>query len=149
MNRVCSFGFLAVVAVASLTWLNANTALARKQYSEQFIDKYITPTPTTPAQKAIDADVKSVGCAVCHVGPGGKNKKERNAYGAALQEILGKKNEKAVDKIKAALDKVAKESSNPGDAKAPTFGDLLKEGKLPAPAEKKAATADPEPAADK
>jgi hypothetical protein len=135
MKRVCSFGFVAVVAVASLTWLNANTALARKQYSEQFIDKYITPTPTTPAQKAIDAEVKSVKCGVCHLGPGGSKKKERNAYGAALQKLLGK-NEKALDKIQAGLDAIAKDSSNPADGKAPTFGDLLKDGKLPAPAEK-------------
>ena len=135
MKRVCSFGLVAVVALVSLTCLNTRTAFARKQYSEAFIEKYVTATPSTPAQKALDAEVKSVKCGVCHMGPGGSKKKERNAYGAALAEAVGK-NEKAPAKIDAALDKVAKESSIPGDAKAPTFGDLLKEGKLPAPAEK-------------
>ncbi len=135
MKRVCSFGLTAIVAVASLGWLNAGTALARKQYSDEFSKKYATDTPSTPAQKAIHEEIKAVKCGVCHMGPGGSKKKERNAYGAALQKVVGK-NEKAVEKIDAALDAVAKESSKAGDSKAPTFGDLLKDGKLPAPAEK-------------
>ncbi len=85
MKRVFSFGLTAVVALASLTWLNAGTALARKQYSEAFIKKYVTEDPATPAQKSLDAEVKSVKCGVCHMGPGGSKKKERNAYGAAYK----------------------------------------------------------------
>ena len=41
------------------------------------------------------------------------------------------KNEKDVDKIKEALEAVEKEHSKPGDEKSPTFGELIKEGKLP------------------
>jgi hypothetical protein len=141
MKSVCSFGLTAVVALASLAALNVGTAHARKQYSDEFVKTYITDSPSTPAQKAIEADVKAVKCGVCHVGPGGSKKKERNAYGAALQKQL-EKNEKDTGKIKAGLEAIAKDSSNPADAKAPTFGDLLKEGKLPAPAEKAAPAAD-------
>ena len=41
------------------------------------------------------------------------------------------KNEKDKEKILEALDKVAKEKSNPDDASSPTFGELIKSGKLP------------------
>ncbi len=47
------------------------------------------------------------------------------------------KKEKDAAKIDAALDTVAAESSDAAKPAAPTYGDLLKEGKLPAPAEKK------------
>ncbi len=130
MKSVCWFVLTAVVAVASIAWLNVGTAQARKQYSDEFIKKYVTEDPSTPAQKALDAEVKAVKCGVCHAGDKGANKKERNAYGAALQKAVGK-NEKNASAIDAALDKVADEHSVPGKDDSPTFGDLLKEGKLP------------------
>ena len=57
------------------------------------------------------------------------DKKEKNNYGAAFGKALGAKNEKDGEKIKAALIKAEGEKSAV-DGK--TFGDLLKDGKLPA-----------------
>ncbi len=68
---------------------------------------------------------KKFECKVCHPG---KSKKQRNDYGTALAKALGKKNEKDEDKIKEAIEKVAKEESS---TKGKTFGDLIKDGKLP------------------
>ena len=70
-----------------------------------------------------------VSCNVCHPV---KSKKMRNNYGAALQKELGvtdrKKWEKDLTKVAAALKKLEDKKSHVKDK---TFGDLIKEGKLP------------------
>lgn len=66
-----------------------------------------------------------VSCAVCHPS---KSKKDRNNYGAALTKALGAKKVKDVEKIKKALEKIAKEKSA---TEGKTFGDLIKAGELP------------------
>jgi hypothetical protein len=61
-----------------------------------------------------------------------KSKKLRNAYGQALDELLDREadaDNKA--KIDAALDKVAGMKCDPKDSKSGTFGDRIKQGKLP------------------
>jgi hypothetical protein len=75
------------------------------------------------------AEVETAKCNVCHKG---KSKKDRNAYGHALAERLDKKEDaKNVEKIRKALEEVAALSSDPAKADAPTFGQLIAEGKLP------------------
>jgi predicted nucleotide-binding protein (sugar kinase/HSP70/actin superfamily) len=65
-------------------------------------------------------------CVVCH--EAGDDKKKRNNYGEAMAKII-KAKESDADKIKEALEKTEKEKSAIKDK---TFGDLLKDGKLPA-----------------
>ena len=67
---------------------------------------------------------KKAKCGVCHPE---KDKKKKNDYGTAVGKGLEKKNEKDLDKIKAALKKA--ETQKNADGKA--FGDIIKEGKLP------------------
>lgn len=82
-------------------------------------------------EKTYEAVVKNEGkdgkltCAVCHEGD---DKKKRNNYGEALTKNIAKM-EKDEAKIKEAFEKTAKEKSAVKDK---TFGDLLKDGKLPA-----------------
>lgn len=99
-------------------------AVAFPPFQKQFLAKYADGTDEAFTMLAKD-DAK---CFVCHQG---KNKKNRNPYGAALAELIGKKDQKDTDKIIAALEKVASQSSNPEDSTAPTFGELIDEGKLP------------------
>lgn len=96
--------------------LLAQPASARKQYYDEFKEKYGSDKEFG---KAID-DAK---CFVCHVG---KSKKNRNEYGMALGKALSK-NEKDKSKIKEGLGKIESEKSSDGK----TFGELIKEGKLP------------------
>ena len=111
---------LALVAVAGLMMITApRQAAARPKYYKALITKYADA-------KEEAAKVK---CGVCHGGPKGKNKKQLSDYGKAMKKALGKKNEKDAAKIDAALDAAAKEKC--GDDT--TYGDLLKEGKLPPP----------------
>ena len=79
-------------------------------------------------------------CYVCHVK--GQKKKVRNVYGEALSKLLDKDNfkaarrkaepDKAMAEVQAALEKVEAMKVDPKAADSPTFGDLLKAGKLPA-----------------
>ena len=97
-------------------------AEARPNYNKEFWAKY---------DKEIGKFKETTKCNVCHFGA---EKKNRNDYGKAVGEALvskdvgGKKQETDLDKIKAALDKAAKEKSG---TEGKTFGDLIKDGKLP------------------
>ncbi|QDT67746.1 hypothetical protein MalM25_06490 [Planctomycetes bacterium MalM25] len=101
----------------------ATPSLAIKQFQDQYFEKYADGSDEGFSELAKEAK-----CYNCHQG---KKKKNRNAYGQALAEHLSKKDKKDVEKIVAALEKVAEESSNADDPDAPTFGELIAEGKLP------------------
>jgi len=74
--------------------------------------------------------LKKFRCLTCHQGK--KKKKNRNAYGEQLSELLDKKKDKKdKEKIVEALKKVAEMRSNPEEGESPTFGELIAEGKLP------------------
>jgi hypothetical protein len=101
----------------------ARPALAIKQFDTAFKNMYVKEG--TP----LAAEVEKAKCNVCHKG---KDKKERNAYGAALADRLDKKTDKDdVEKIKKMLEEVADLPSDPANAGSPKFGELIKEGKLP------------------
>jgi len=111
------------VAVAVMVSASARPAFAIKQFFDEFKAVYVK------ADTPLAAEVETAKCNVCHVG---KNKKDRNAYGDALAELLDKKEDaKNVEKIRQSLEKVAAMPSDPAKADAPTFGALIEEGKLP------------------
>ena len=116
MNRVARICLLSLVAcfVVGLVWFVCSDAQARPLYCKTFIEQY----PKVEAAK----DAK---CGICHPG---KEKTERNNYGQALCKTIGE-NEKDAAKVKAALTKTEAEKSA---VEGKTFGDLLKDGKLPA-----------------
>jgi hypothetical protein len=115
----CVVGIVLAVAAGS----SAREAYAIKQFFDEFKTVYVKDgTPLAAA-------VETAKCNVCHVG---KSKKDRNAYGNALAEKLDKKEDaKNVEKIRKALEDVEALPSDPAKADSPTFGALIKEGKLP------------------
>lgn len=106
---------LIAVAVAGLVLASAfaGGANARPAYKTEFEAKY-------PKVK----ENNKITCGVCHPE---KDKKVRNDYGTALGKVVAK-NEKDKGKIGEALGKIESEKSS---VEGKTFGDLLKEGKLP------------------
>jgi hypothetical protein len=117
-------------AVALACGGSAREAFAIKQFLEEFKAVYVKADSTDPAEKALAAAVDEAKCNVCHIK--GKDKKERNAYGEALAERLDKKADaKNVEKIRKALEEVAALPSEAGKADSPTFGAILKQGKVP------------------
>ena len=99
------------------------TAEARPQNRTQFLKQY---------PKVKDENPSSMNCLICHEPKADSESmpdtKKRNNYGQALMGVI-EKNERDADKIVEAMKKVEKENSA---IKGKTFGDLLKEGKLPA-----------------
>jgi hypothetical protein len=123
MIRSSRYACLVGVGVALVAGGFAREAFAIKQFADEFKAKYVKDG--TPLAAAVEA----AKCNVCHAG---KSKKERNAYGEALDKLLDKKNDKDnKEKIQKALDEVAAMSSDPSKPDAPTFGKLIEEGKLP------------------
>ena len=107
----------------ALVAFSARDAFAIKQFFDEFKAVYVKDG--SPLAAAVEAEK----CNVCHMG---KSKKDRNAYGHALAERLDKKEDKEnTAKIRKALEEVAALPSDPAKPGSPTFGALLKEGKLP------------------
>jgi hypothetical protein len=126
---------LLVLAAALVAGMTLNTALAIPPFKKEFDEKYVKKDSTDPAEKSLAEAVDKAKCLVCHGknDQGKQDTKLRNAYGKALDELLDKKADaKDKEKIVKALDTVAAMKSNPSDPGSPTFGDLLKQGKLPA-----------------
>lgn len=119
--RLAAVCGLALVAL-SVT-VAPEQAQARPQYRKAFGLKY-------PDLKELEEEKK---CGVCH--PKADNKKINNDYGAAMKKLLEKKNEKDEKKLDEALTKLEEEKSatpkEPGSEEMKTFGELIKEGKLP------------------
>ncbi len=94
----------AVVTAAAVTMVvggSARPAFAIKQFFDEFKAVYVKPDSSEPADKALAAAVETAKCNVCHMG---MNKKDRNAYGNALADLLDKKEDaKNVDKIRQSL----------------------------------------------
>jgi hypothetical protein len=130
MKKVCLTLCFGMLALAVLGSIRPNTASAFPEFKKEFDKKYIGDE-SNDAQKGIAAAVKVAKCNVCHdpaKGADGKvSKKNRNAYGEALHKFIGKKDKKDMPKIQDALTKAEAMKNGEG----PTFGDLLKQGKLP------------------
>lgn len=110
--------YFVLPAFAGAVWISlpAPNAEARPQYLDQFKKTY--------EPLAEQAEMKK--CSVCH---GMGKKTERNAYGKALVEALGdEKNVKEKESVAKVL-KTVEDKKSSVDGK--TFGDLIKEGKLP------------------
>jgi hypothetical protein len=120
--------FAAMVALAGGS---VGQAYARSEFKQEFENKYVKETPTTDAEKSLKEAYEAASCGVCHTGPQGKNKKDRNSYGKALAQLLTKADKQNVAKIKTALDTVAAQKSDLADPNSPTFGELISSGKLP------------------
>jgi len=124
-------GFVLGAMVAVVVGAAPRPAFAIKEFFDEFKAVYVKPDSADANDKALVAEVETAKCNVCHVG---SSKKERNSYGNALADLLDKKEDKKnQEKIRTALDTVAAMPSADG---APTFGELLKQGKLPGAAAK-------------
>ena len=105
--------------IAGMLFVGSNEhASARPAYPKYFIKEY----------KNLEEQAKKEKCNVCHYG---KSKKNRNDYGTALSKEILKINKKGnvkEDDFDKCAKLVEKEKSS---VEGKTFGDLIKEGKLP------------------
>lgn len=109
------FMIVGAVLLGSVLLMGQQSVQARPNYCKTFI-----------AENPGVAAAKDTKCGICHEGE--PKDKTWNNYGQAFGKALGKK--KADDaETKAALGKAAGEKSA---VEGKTFGDLIKDGKLPA-----------------
>jgi hypothetical protein len=103
---------------------NPDTADARPKYFARFMEAY-------------GGDIEAVGeqrCAICHGGENGANKKVLSAYATALKDQIGMANCMDDATIDAAITAMEAVESDPENEDGPTYGELLEDGMLPAPA---------------
>jgi hypothetical protein len=121
-------GFLAAVGLLLVTSA-PDLAVAVIPFSKAWTARYVDGN----ANKEFVAAAGAAKCNVCHKGA---SKKEHNEYGLALKKHLKKKEYEALNAanpaaaakyIQDGLDAAAKEKNAAGK----TFGELIKEGKLP------------------
>lgn len=116
---------LALLIVAG----GARQALAIAQFQAAFIKEYINSHEDKEFAKYVKTKAK---CHICHQGKVTPKNVHHNAYGKHLVELLdAKEDKKNAEKMKKAFDKVAEMHSDPEDDKSPTFGELIKQSKLP------------------
>ncbi len=145
MKKFCLVSFSALTAMLLVFAFSTEQAQSRPPYAKAFAAKFVKADSTDPAEKAFAAAVKSAKCGVCHEG---ESKKNRNVFGKQLAEIIKPKDapadwkgEKDPKKIEEAFEKALAAHVDAKDPKSPTFGDLIKAGKLPG-GEPKASPAD-------
>jgi len=114
--KIRMFG-IGVFAGSVLLSAFSSSAVARPEYSLWFVSVYET-------EFADNSDARS--CRVCH---NGRDWKRQNNYGDALAESLEVKRVKDFEKFKTAL---VKTENKPSAISGMTFGDLIREGRLPA-----------------
>jgi hypothetical protein len=124
--------FCGALVGAAILAVGTTKSHAIPPFEKEFKDIYYKPDSTDPNEKALAAELDGLGtkmCNACHVGT---SKKNRNAYGFELDKLLDKKADKDnAEKIRESLKKVAAMKSKSDDPNSPTFGDLMKQGKLP------------------
>jgi hypothetical protein len=119
----------ALILSMALVAISTQRAMAIAQFQAQFIKEYVNEHPDKDFQKYVKTKAK---CHICHQGKVTPKNVHHNAYGKHLVELLDPKTDKKdIEKIKKALADVAKMHSDPKDEKSPTYGDLIKQSKLP------------------
>jgi hypothetical protein len=123
MRRFVVMFMMGISAVSGL----APQASAIVAFKRQFQKLYVKPDTDEEFAKLVKSN--KTGCYVCHQG---KNRKNHNPYGDELVKLLDKKKDaKDTKKIIASLRKVEEMHTDPDDEKSPTYGDLIRENKLP------------------
>jgi hypothetical protein len=123
--------YLAVGCAACVLYFGrtAPQASADKAFKDEFVALYVKADSDKDQDKEFAAAVEKAKCNICHVG---KIRKNRNNYGKALAELLSRKTDtEDKEKIQAAIKKIEAKHSDPKDDKSPTFGELIRSGKLP------------------
>lgn len=120
-------GLVVLVACIGLGFTRAASAFP--QFFNEFKAKYVNENGSADDKAFADLVNNKVKCGVCHGkdAQGKENKKIRNEYGKALSKLINKDDKKDKAKIQKALESVSGEKSPSGK----TFGERLKEHKLP------------------
>ena len=120
---------LRIVLVLLVVVSTARPSVAVVQFYMQYKKEYLDNHPDKEYAALVNKATNR--CFVCHQGK--KSRKNRNAFGQQLAELLDwKKDAKDKDKIVDALKKVVAMHVDPKDDKSETYLDRIKASKWPA-----------------
>jgi hypothetical protein len=124
MKRKFALTFISLATMILMT----QVLYAFPQFGKGFKKLYLETTSDKFKQA-----VSAAKCNLCHdptkkTDKGKSSKKFKNAYGQALDKLLGKKDKKNKEKIEQALKDVEQEKAPDSEE---TFGERLRGGKLP------------------
>ncbi len=136
MNKLYVFGLCGLAVLFGAV----PNVFAMPKFKNAFEKKYVEQHPSAEFK----ALAKKEACNVCHVK--GEKKDVRNAYGEALAKLIEgdaqqrikdagankqAEEEKILQELEEAFKKTEEQKVNEEDASSPTFGELIKQGKLP------------------
>jgi len=121
--------YLFCLSILSFCIITTQQVAAFPQFNSVFKKLYIDKD--TPEE--FKTLIKKTKCAICHDNTkkkpnGSTDKKFRNPYGEALDELLSKEDKKNKEKIHEALEKIASQKAPNSEE---TYGDRIKKYKLP------------------
>ena len=121
--------YLFCLSILSFCIITTQQVAAFPQFNSVFKKLYIDKD--TPEE--FKTLIKKTKCAICHDNTkkkpnGSTDKKFRNPYGEALDELLSKEDKKNKEKIHEALEKIASQKAANSEE---TYGDRIKKYKLP------------------
>lgn len=114
----------------SWTWFACGVVLAGAALTSAPRDAQARPgylKNFSTAYPALKEQADTIKCGICHFG---ESKKNRNDYGKALTEALGE-GVKDVKVEKTVIDAMKKAEAGKSSTEGKTFGELIKDGKLP------------------
>ena len=118
---------LFILAMLFLVLWAAEPVVAVPQFYKVFKKEYLDNHPDKKYAEAVNKGTAK--CLVCHQG---KKRKNHNAFGKPLVELLDRKKDlKNVEKITAELKKVVAMHVDPKDDKSETYLDRIKASKWP------------------
>lgn len=123
MRYFCSILFALMLMLSAAT-----PAGAVLQFYKVYKTEYLENHPDKKYVAEVDKGTNK--CFVCHQGK--KSRKNHNAFGLPLVDLLDRKKDlKDDEKIKAAIAKVVAMNVDPKDKKSETYLDRIKAGKWP------------------
>jgi cytochrome c2 len=124
MTRLfCLFAVAVSLVISSLAQPAAAVVQFYMEYKKAYLDTHADKEYAAAVNKAADR------CFVCHQG---KNRKNHNAFGIHLVELLDRKKDiRDKEKIQAAIKKVVEMHVDPKDDNSETYLDRIKASKWP------------------
>jgi hypothetical protein len=119
---------LMILATLMLVSFAPRPAFAILQFYQVYKKDYLDNHPDKKYAEEVNKGMNK--CYVCHQGK--KSRKNHNAFGVHLVELLDRKKDmKNVEKISAELKKVVAMNVDPKDKKSETYADRIKASKWP------------------
>jgi hypothetical protein len=121
-------GGLFVLAAAVAVGWTATPAYAVEEFYKEFAAKYSKPKSKNRNEVALSRAIEQAKCTICHPND---DKHKLTSYGTAVAVLINKYDKDKKKKIQETFDKVANRRSDSYDPKSATFGEQIKQGKIP------------------